>query len=474
MANILIIDDDELFCDMLSSMVKRMGHDVVCAHTLARGVEYASRREFDLVFLDVRMPDGNGLDVLPDIQQAPSRPEVIIITGFGDPDGAELAIRNGAWDYIEKPASTKALALPLLRALQYRAEKKKTKEPPVALRLDGIVGSSSKMRACIDLVAQAARTDINVLITGETGTGKELFAHAIHNNSSRADKNFVVVDCAALPESLVEDVLFGHVKGAFTGAERSQDGLIKQADGGTLFLDEVGELPLSIQGAFLRVLQERRFRPIGGDQEIASNFRLVAATNRDLDQMVKEGHFRQELLFRLRAFTIELPPLREHLEDLKELVMYHMARICQRYGIGTKGISPEFLDALAAHDWPGNVRELVNTLERAIAAARHEPILFPKHLPTYIRVKAVRASVSKEEAAKKSSLKAATSSVTLPSLRDFREAAVSDAERQYLRDLIALTKGNIREACQISGLSRSRLYALLKKHRLSLRSAPQD
>ncbi|HDG97967.1 MAG TPA: sigma-54-dependent Fis family transcriptional regulator, partial [Desulfobacterales bacterium] len=267
---------------------------------------------------------------------------------------------------------------------------------------------------------------------------------------------------------------FGHVKGAFTGAERSQDGLIKQADGGTLFLDEVGELPLSIQSAFLRVLQERRFRPIGGSQEIASNFRLVAATNRDLDQMVKKGHFRQELLFRLRAFTIELPPLREHLEDLKELVMYHMARICQRYGTGTKGISPEFLDALAAHDWPGNVRELVNTLERAIAAARHEPILFPKHLPTYIRVKAVRASVSKEEAAKKGSLRAATSSVTLPSLRDFREAAVSDAERQYLRDLIALTKGDIREACQISGLSRSRLYALLKKHRLSLRSAPQD
>lgn len=466
MAHVLIIDDDEMLCDMLSTMVKQMGHDVTCALTLQDGLEEVSSGDFDVVFLDVRMPDGNGLNILPRIRETSSSPEVIIITGYGDPDGAELAIKNGAWDYIEKPSSIKAMTLPLVRALQYR-EEKKARKPPVALNREGIVGNSPQMRACIDLVAQAANSDANVLIIGETGTGKELFAWAIHNNSPRADGNFVVVDCAALPETLVESVLFGHERGAFTGADRAQDGLIKQADGGTLFLDEVGELPLSIQSAFLRVLQERRFRPIGGRQEIASDFRLVAATNRDLDKMVQDGQFRKELLFRLRSFTIELPPLREHPEDIKELALYYTAKICERYGTETKGFSPEFFEALDAYDWPGNVRELVNTVERAIASARHDPILFPKHLPTHIRINVARASVSKEVSSEVNQRESAGPSRILPNLRDFRDTIISEAEQQYLRDLMSLAGGKIREACKISGLSRPRLYALLKKYRIS-------
>jgi two-component system NtrC family response regulator len=466
MAHILIIDDDEMICDMLSTMVKQMGHEAMCVNTLQDGLKASSSEDYDVVFLDVRMPDGSGLDILPRIRGAPSTPEVIIITGFGDPDGAELAIKNGAWDYIEKPSSIKAMTLPLVRALQYR-EEKQTRKPTIALNQEGIVGNSPQMRACVGLVAQAANSDANVLITGETGTGKELFAYAIHNNSLRADKNFVVVDCAALPENLVESMLFGHERGAFTGADRAQDGLIRQADGGTLFLDEVGELSLSMQSSFLRVLQERRFRPIGGKREIESNFRLVAATNRDLEGMVKQGQFRKELLFRLRSFTIELPPLREHPEDIKELILYYTAKICERYGTETKGFSPEFFEAFFSYDWPGNVRELVNTMERTIAAARQDPILFPKHLPTHIRIDVARTSLRKEAPVGSSQMGDADSVSKLPPLRDFRENAISESEQHYLQDLMSLTGGNIKEACTISGLSRPRLYALLKKYHIS-------
>jgi two-component system NtrC family response regulator len=466
MAHVLIIDDDEMICDMLSTMVRQMGHEVMCANTLQDGLQESSSGDFDVVFLDVRMPDGSGLDVLPRIREASSSPEVIIITGFGDPDGAELAIKNGAWDYIEKPSSIKAMTLPLIRALQYR-EEKQARKPPIALNREGIVGNSPQMRASIDLVAQAANSDATVLIAGETGTGKELFAYAIHNNSLRANKSFVVVDCAALPENLVESIIFGHEKGAFTGADRAQDGLIKQAHGGTLFLDEVGELPLTTQSSFLRVLQERRFRSIGGKQEIESDFRLVAATNRDLEAMVKHGQFRKELLFRLRSFTIELPPLREHPEDIKELALYYAAKICERYGTATKGFSPEFFEALDSYDWAGNVRELVNTMERAIAAARQDPILFPKHLPNHIRIDVARASIAKETSAGVSNEESSGPLRALSNLRDFRENAIAEAEQKYLYDLMSLAGGNIKEACKISGLSRPRLYALLKKYHIS-------
>ncbi len=456
MANVLVIDDDELISEMLCLMVEDMGHRASYALTIQDGITKASSEAFDVVFLDIRMPDGNGLEVLPKIHGLPSQPEVIIITGLGDPDGAEIAIKNGAWDYIEKSSSTKEMALPFARALQYR-EEKKARKPLAALKVTGIIGMSRSMHGCLDLLAQAAYSEVNVLITGETGTGKEVFARAIHDNSSRAESNFVVVDCTALPETLVESVLFGHEKGSFTGADKAQEGLVKHAHQGTLFLDEIGELPLSIQKAFLRVLQEHRFRPVGAKQELISNFRLVAATNRNLDKLVREGTFRSDLLFRLRTLTIELPTLSARKEDMKDLAMFHMARVCERYQIGTKGFSPEFFDALMAYDWPGNVRELVNAIERAVTAAYTSPTLFPKHLPVEIRVKIARSAVKKEAPP------SVSRETALISLTDYRLAS----ERQYLQDLMFQTKGNIREACHISGLSRSRLYALLKEHSIS-------
>lgn len=466
MPKILIIDDDQSFCTMLSYKLKQMGHEAFCAFSLKDGIKEVVSASCDVVLLDVRLPDGSGLDILQKIRETPSLPEVIIITGHGDPDGAELAIRNGAWDYIEKPSSMQQMILPLTRALQYR-EEKMAKRPPLVLKRDPIVGSSPQMEACLDLLAQSAAGTVNVLITGETGTGKELFAQAIHDNSSRADQRFVVVDCTSLPETLVESLLFGHVKGAFTGADRAQEGMIKQADGGTLFLDEVGELPLSIQKTFLRVLQEHRFRPIGSRQEVESRFRLISATNRDLDKMVGEGLLRRDLLFRLRSLALHLPPLREHRKDIRELVLYHMARICEREGLAVKGLSPDFFDVLTSYDWPGNVRELFNTLESALNMARYESTLFSSHLPMSLRIRTARNAFVKEDGPGSPMTKGRAPCAGLPAMKDVREAAISNAEKQYLQELMFLTGGDIDEACGISRLSRPRLYGLLKKHKIS-------
>ena len=464
MAHILIIDDDESTRYSLSRMVRRMGHTCTAASTLREGKEKASSEEIDVVFLDVRMPDGSGLDALPAIRHSASSPEVIIITGYGDPDGAELALKSGAWDYMEKGCSLKETSLPLIRALQFREERNARAQTRsiVSLKREGIVGSSPQLMACLDQVAFAAGSDVNVLITGETGTGKELFAKAIHENSPRSRRSFVVVDCAALPETLVESLLFGHEKGAFTGADKVREGLIRQADGGTLFLDEVGELPLSIQKAFLRVLQERSFRPLGSSRVLKSDFRLVAATNRDLDQMVQAGGFREDLLFRLRSFTVELPPLRERREDIKELARYHTDQFCEGYGLAPKGFSPEFIDTLVAYGWPGNVRELVNALNRALTAARFDPTLFPTHLPMDIRVEVARRSLDSRTSPDEGLARGVPS--TLPKLREFRERLIEQAERQYLQDLMALCHGDITTACELSGVSQSRIYALLQKY----------
>ncbi len=468
MAKILIIDDDESICTSLSHMVKRMGHNVICSNTLLNGLALLAVDTFDVVFLDVRMPDGNGLEALPKIEEAPSSPEIIIMTGYGDPDGAELAIKSGAWDYIEKGASTKEITLPLVRALQYREHKLScmTAKNIVVLKREYIIGNSSKLNACLDIVAQAAGSNASVLITGETGSGKELFARAVHENSHRAKGNFVVVDCAALPETLVESLLFGHEKGAFTGADQARDGLIRQANSGTLFLDEIGELPLLMQKAFLRVLQEHNFRPVGGQREVASDFRLVAATNRDIDGMVKNGGFREDLWYRLKSFVITIPPLRERSEDIKELIRYHLDRFCDQYDFSPKAFSPEYLDILTQYNWPGNVRELVNTIERSIIAARFEPTLFPKHLPHEIRIKVAQATVSHASPSNINSKPIGTKYKTLPPMHEYRESIFSQAEKQYLNELMELAENKLDSASSISGLSQSRLYALLKKYNI--------
>jgi two-component system NtrC family response regulator len=468
MARILLIDTDARFIEGLSVKIRGLGHHVDVAHTLASGLELAETTAYDAVFLNPVLPDGDGMDALPSLLEAPSYPEVMIVTDTGRGDQAEQAIKLGVWDYLERPATTSAIELSLVRALQYRA-KKILRQPHTTLKeetLGEIVGTSAPMKRCLDRLALSAASDANVLISGETGTGKEMFAWAIHNNSRRAGKRFVVVDCATLPETLVESILFGHERGAFTGAEKTHSGLIKRADGGTLFLDEVGEMPLTMQKSFLRVLQEHRFRQVGGGPEIRSDFRLIAASNRDLGIMVRERRFRKDLLFRLRAFAIELPPLRQRVEDIRSIVSHHLIRLCESYNLPVKTFSPDCLELLDRYEWPGNVRELVNALERAVAAAQQAPVLFAKHLPVYIRVHQAKASLVTSQDATADLLPGIRPGTPLPPLGTVRETVVAEAEQRYLGELLRQA-ADVREAAAISGLSRSRLYALLKKHDLA-------
>lgn len=473
MARILIVDDDPNIRKALSLFLGKSGHVADSAPKLAEAVHKSGETEYEIIFLDVNLPDGNGLESIPLFKNQASRPEVIIITGEGDPDGAELAIKSGAWDYIEKPLAFQSITLPLNRALQYRNEKQAFAAISSFNRQE-IAGNSPQINESIFMAAKAADTDSNTLVTGETGTGKELFARAIHENSLRRLKNFVVVDCAALPATLVESTLFGYEKGSFTGADKSRGGLIQLAHGGTLFLDEVGELPLAMQKPFLRVLQEKKFRAVGGKEEIESDFRLISATNRNLDTLVESGDFRQDLLYRLRAICIELPPLRKRVGDVNVIANHFLRRICEMNDLSPRIISNELMAALQSYQWPGNVRELVGVLENVLSTAGQSPILYPDHLPV-----SIRADIAK------SSVRAGAANRVLPSppettrahdnqidatFKQFRENIIHDGEKNYLQQLMDDTEWNIRDACRISELSRPRLYALLKKHNISRNS----
>jgi two-component system NtrC family response regulator len=469
MAQILIVDDDETLRYALSQIVRQKGHTPIVAGSCREALNHAARTGIDLVFLDVRLPDGNGLDILPQLARAALRPEVIIITGYGDPDGAELAISNGAWDYIEKTDSIHKIALTLERALLYRRKSLPQADIKPVLR-DPIVGSSARLEQCLELMARSAAVDANVLLTGETGTGKELFARAIHQNSNRAAGPFLIVDCTSLPQTLAESLLFGHCRGAFTGADQDREGLILQAAGGTLFLDEIGELNLAVQKSFLRVLQERKVRPLGGKREISVDFRLIAASNRDLQKMVDSGAFRQDLFYRIKIFHIHLPPLRERSEDIQPLVAHYVERFCRQMGVAPKQCRAELSETLAAYDWPGNVRELIHAIHYAVSVARQMPMLFPNHLPPSIRTKIIQAKlgqVDKTPAASPMTAKGPPAA-GLPSLKAVRESELSRIETRYLNDLMIACDGNIQEACRISGLSQSRLYALLKQHGIAI------
>ena len=482
MALILVVDDDDLIRELLADSVTRHGHEVRVADSLAQARHVLQNEAPDLVYMDVRLPDGSGIEALEEVRNAPGNPEVIIITGQGDPDGAELALRCGAWDYIEKPSSVDRMVLPLFRALAYREEKRK-RQVPVLPGETGIIGSSPKLAACLSQAAISAASEVDVFITGETGTGKELFARAIHAGSVRSAGPFVVVDCTTLPGNLAESELFGHERGSFTGADRRQTGLIEQADGGTLFLDEVGELPLPLQAKFLRVLQERRYRPVGGTQEKSSNFRLLAATNRDLAAMSRRGEFRDDLLYRLKAFTIALPPLREREGDIAVLTNTHLAKIALKSGKPAPSGSPDFMELLLSHDWPGNVRELLQTLDMSLVSAHGENELLPQHLPLDLRVRLVRHRVETNgafgsaqavqeplerygETGRAGQLPGKTDACLIIPWREHRASALSVIEATYFERLMRQVGGDAAQAARLSGLKPARLYELLGKHDL--------
>jgi len=484
-AKILIIDDDEDVREILSARVKKLNHDVLTAATLEQGLEAIQHHCLDLVFLDVHLPDGNGLDILPAIRQTISQPEVIIITGMGSSQGAETAIRSGAWDYIEKPFYKEPLILQIQQALEYRKAKQKQVQR-LLLKTDDIVGKSSKLKQCLHQLAEYAPSQANVLIKGESGTGKELFARAIHDNSPVSGGKYIIVDCAALPDTLIESLLFGHRKGAFTGADQASEGLIKMADKGTLFLDEIGELPLAAQKTFLRVLQEKRFRPVGSSTEITSHFRLISATNRNLKEMVVKGQFREDLLFRLKTVVIELPPLRDRKEDIQDLAIHYTPLLCRKHGTVPKVLLPETLSILESHDWQGNVRELINVLEKALLSDPDIPIVYPMHLPAHIRFMHVKQGLKKTapaietdsldgykaqfpyENGQKVNTLSATVTVQSQVLlyKTFRAHTLDMAEEKYFRHLLSETSWDLNLAARFAGLSKIRLYFFIRKHNI--------
>lgn len=479
MTAILIIDDDPLVRTLLVEYLRPFNHTLMAAESLAEGLDLLTAGKFDLVLLDVNLPDGNGLDKLPEIRRSVSEPEVIIITAEGNAAGAEMAIEHDVWDYILKPFSEHEIRLNVKRALEYRASKR-ARQPSAQSVFDRshIIGSSPKLSARLNLAAQCAQSDANVLITGPTGTGKELFANTIHKNGLHREKGFIVVDCAALPEQLVESVLFGHVKGAYTGADSKREGLVKKADGGTLFLDEIGELPLSIQKKFLRVLQERRFKPVGGTAEIKSDFRLISATNRNLGEMVGEGTFRSDLLFRINTIHIDLPPLKECREDIKALALHYIHTLCEHHGLETKGFGPEFLGVLETYDWPGNTRELIACLEKAILANTASDMLYPNFLPPNIRLHSIRSSIREQGWGSLPGGPGAASgepvSLVLPErlfnpvrpLKQVKNYTAAETEKIYLLKLMAVCRGDMDNASKLACVSKSRLYSLLKTHHI--------
>jgi two-component system, NtrC family, response regulator len=463
MSKILIIDDDPHICKILVQIFKRMGHGVDHSLTLKQGLDKLFSGEWDIVFLDVNLPDGNGLEVIPVIREHPFPPEIIIMTGDSDLDGAELAMKSRAWDYIQKSGSYKEFKFSLIRALEYRQQKQsQTREK--SLKREFIIGKSWQIKICLEKISKASNNDVPILITGETGTGKELFAKAIHENSLRHQNDFIVVDCAALPEHLVESVLFGHSKGAFTGADSDKTGLIKLADRGTLFLDEVGELPLAVQKKFLRVLQEKRFRPLGSKNEISSDFRLVTATHRDVSKMVKQGLFRKDFYFRIASLTTEIPPLKNRKSDIPLLVTHHMNRKKKLFDEFPHELSQEFIEDLLGYDWPGNVRELLNTIDYACSDAFQESMLFSKHLPDHIRVFNIQNKIKNHGAIESVNF---SPKKTAPVESLSLKAYIEKMKHAYVTDLMLHTRGEIKTACRLSGLSRGHLYSLLKKYNIT-------
>lgn len=505
MSRLLIVDDDLLFCEALSTTLEGAGHKVMVAHNLARARDLLKKHSVDVAFIDVFLPDGNGLDLLAGLSLLPEPPEAIVITAQGDPQGAETAITSGAWDYVQKPADMQHILLMVQRALQ--AHNKKRQMPDFS-GASGIIGNSRAMRITMLQMFEAAQSETAVLVFGETGTGKELIARAVHNNSRRATGPFVVVDCGALSPNLLESELFGNVRGAFTGAVQTRQGLVMLADKGTLFLDEVGELALDQQKVFLRLIQERSFRPVGGNEEMQSNFRVVAATNRNLSEMAAGGAFRPDLLFRLQGVVIDVPPLRQRGDDIRILALHALHRTQIQYGLKDKTLAEDALKAIMAYTWPGNVRELLHTVESAVLTAGDSPLVLLQHLPIHLRAFAVRSRVEEHSPAHVETPPPRGSAVstpgadpavtapqapppvwhtpiqpeedfaprpagpkskpvlsdTPPSWKEFQDTVLYEQKRAYLLALLGHVRGSVPEAARIAGLSRQRLYTLLREH----------
>ena len=371
--NILILDDEPVLQDVLGTLLRREGFHVVQATTAAEGLRLAEEHDLDLVLLDLMLPDRAGLDVLRDLKARDPELVVVVITAYSSVETAIAAMRQGAFHYIPKPFKNQEVVLTVRKALEQRRLRKEILDIKGKLEgLSNLVWRSQEMERVMELVRRAAPSRSNILLTGESGTGKELLSRAIHHLSPRATEPFVVVNTGSVPIDLLESTLFGHVRGAFTGAVATKRGLFEVADSGTIFLDEIGTVPPQTQAKLLRVIQEREFIPVGGEQTMKVDVRIIAATNADLTRMVGEGTFREDLYYRLNVITIELPPLRERREDIPALAAFFLRRYCQENDKHGIVLAPQTLDVLTAYHWPGNVRQLENVIERGVVLCQGE------------------------------------------------------------------------------------------------------
>jgi DNA-binding NtrC family response regulator len=458
-ARVLVVDDEAGMRKSLAIMLRREGYPVTEASGGAEALDQLGREVFDLVVADLNMGDVSGLEVLRHVREANPDVEVILMTAYGTIEAAVEAMKLGAFDFVTKPFQSEEILLRVRNAIDKRQLRREVHrlraEAQNASGLDRVVGVSDPIRRLLASVPRVGQTDSTVLVTGESGTGKELIARAIHATSRRAHGPFVSVSCAALPEQLLENELFGHVKGAFTGALAARKGLLEEAQGGTFFLDEVGEAPLAIQTKLLRVLEERSIRRLGDNRSLTVDIRVVAATNRDLDVAVREKAFREDLLYRLNVIRLHLPPLRERSDDIPLLARHFLAAHCRQLGRELEGFSPATLASLCAYPFPGNVRELSNVIEQAVALAAG-PIIELHDLPERVRYpQPVPTRVVTPPAA----------AAPAPSATPLDDA-VESVEQEQIREALRVTGWNISQAATRLGVSRNTLRYRIEKYGL--------
>ena len=444
---ILVLDDDSGTCELLDEVLTRAGAQVTAFTSAIAALERIGLEDFDLLVTDLGMPEMSGIEVCERALGVRPDVPVIVLTGQGNLESAVAALRAGAHDFLTKPVDTKLLAISVERALAHRRLREEVKRLRQAVATGGkpasVVGSSTAMKRVFDLIGRVAASDASVLLHGETGTGKELIARAIHEGSLRAEGPFVAINCAAVPPSLIESELFGHARGAFTDAKGQRSGLFVEANRGTLFLDEIGELPLDVQPKLLRALQERKVRPVGSNIEVPFDARLVTATNRDLEREIEDNRFREDLYYRVNVVKVELPPLRDRGGDVLELAAHFLGQLSARSGKASLSLSEAVAAKLMAYRWPGNVRELENCIERAGALARFDSITVDD-LPEKIRAYAAeRFVVSADDA---------TEIITM-----------EEVERRYVTRVLSLVNGNKTRAAEVLGFDRRTLYRKLER-----------
>ena len=383
MKKILVVDDDTAHRMMLRAVLTDEGYAVAEADDGITAIEAVQGEFFDLILMDVRMTEMDGIEALEEIKRLSPGIPVLMMTAYPEVPAAVKAMKLGAWDYLTKPLDTDELRLRIAKLLGQIPEQD-ARQPTPSIETTDLIGNSPTMQQLLNTVALVAPTDTTVLILGESGTGKELVADTVHTNSERGQKPLVKVNCAALPENLLESELFGHEKGAFTGAIAKRKGRFEVANGGTIFLDEIGEIPLSVQVKLLRVLQEQQFEPVGSSKTMSVDVRVIAATNRNLEEEVEQGRFREDLFYRLNVFPIRVPPLRERKEDIAMLAEHFLTKFSAKHKRQIKGFTPRSLDLMMRYEWKGNIRELENSVERSVILCREEYIA-PPHLPAPIQ-----------------------------------------------------------------------------------------